>query len=149
MATERTFTIIKPGVLQRRLVGEIISRFENKGFRILAMKAMKIPDSIVKKHYSEHIGKDFYEPLIKYMTSDPVIIMVLERENAVESLRRLAGSTNSDIAEHGTIRGNYAIGTRKNIIHASDSIESAEREIELFFQREEILSYSDSMKEWY
>ena len=149
MAIERTFPIIKPGILQRRLVGEIISRFENKGFRILAMKTMKISDKIAERLYSEHIGKEFYEPLLKYMTSDPVIVMVLERENAVASLRRLAGSTNSDIADPGTIRGDYAIGTRKNIVHASDSIESAVRETGIFFSPDEIISYSDSLKEWY
>jgi nucleoside-diphosphate kinase len=149
MAVERTFTIIKPGVLQRRLVGDIISRFENKGFRILAMKIMLISENIAKKHYSEHVGKEFYEPLLKYMTSNPVIVMVLERENAVASLRKLAGSTNSEIAEIGTIRGDYAMGTRKNIVHASDSIESAVREIEIFFSQDEIINYSDSLKEWF
>ncbi len=149
MAIERTFTIIKPGILQRRLVGEIISRFENKGFRILAMKTMKISDKIAEKHYSEHKGKEFYDPLLKYMTSDPVIVMILERENAVASLRRLAGSTNSENAEIGTIRGDYAIGTRKNIVHASDSMESAVRETGIFFRQDEIINYSDSLEEWY
>ncbi len=149
MAIERTFTIIKPGVLQRRLVGEIISKFETKGFRIIAMKTMKIPVKIAEKHYSEHIGKGFYEALLKYMTSDPVVIMVLERENAVTSLRKLAGATNPDSAEPGTIRGDYGVSTKKNIVHASDSIESAVREIDIFFNKEEIINYTDSLKEWY
>ncbi|MCK5674451.1 MAG: nucleoside-diphosphate kinase [Spirochaetales bacterium] len=149
MAVERTFTIIKPGALQRRLIGEIISKFETKGFRILGMKTMKIPVEIAEKHYSEHLGKAFYEPLLAYMTSDPAVVMVLERENAVESLRRLAGSTNPDSAEPGTIRGDYGVTTKKNIVHASDSPESAKREIDIFFNKEEIINYSDSLKEWY
>ena len=149
MAIERTFTIIKPGALQRRLVGEIISRFESKGFRILAMKTMKISLETAEKHYSEHIGKDFYESLLKYMISDPAIVMVLERENAVTSLRKLAGATNPDSAEPGTIRGDYGVTTKKNIVHASDSIDSAVREIAIFFRPDEIISYHDSLKEWY
>ena len=149
MAIERTFTIIKPGALQRRLVGEIISRFESKGFRILAMKTMMIPVKIAEKHYIEHLGKGFYESLLKYMTSDPAIVMVLERENAVTSLRKLAGATNPDNAEPGTIRGDYGVTTKKNIVHASDSLESAVREIEIFFKPEEIINYTDSLKEWY
>ncbi len=149
MAIERTFTIIKPGALQRRLVGEIISRFETKDFRILAMKTMRISLEIAEKHYSEHIGKPFYEPLLKYMTSDPAVVMVLERENAIPSLRKLAGATNPDSAEPGTIRGDYGVTTKKNIVHASDSIETAVREISIFFKPEEIINYSDSLKEWY
>lgn len=149
MAIERTFTIIKPGALQRRLVGEIISRFETKGFRILAMKTMKISVETAEKHYSEHEGKPFYEPLLAYMTSDPAIVMVLERENAVTSLRKLAGATNPDSAEPGTIRGDYGVTTKKNIVHASDSLESAVREISIFFKQDEIINYSDSLKEWY
>lgn len=149
MAIERTFTIIKPGALQRRLVGELISKFETKGFRILGMKTMKIPVEIAEKHYQEHIGKAFYEALLAYMTSDPAVVMVLERENAVESLRTLAGSTNPDSAEPGTIRGDFGVTTKKNIVHASDSLESAAREIDIFFNEEEIINYSDSLKEWY
>ncbi len=149
MAIEQTFTIIKPGILQRRLTGEIICRFESKGFRILGLKSMLIPLKTAEEHYKEHKGKVFYEPLLEYMTSDPVIVMVLERENAIESLRKLAGATNPDNAAPGTIRGDFGVTTRKNIIHASDSRESAEREIKLFFSGEEILNYSDSLDEWY
>ena len=149
MAIERTFTIIKPGVIQRRLVGEIISKFETKGFRILGMKTMKIPIEIAEKHYAEHMEKSFYKNLLAYMTSDPTVVIVLERENAVESLRRLAGSTNPDNAEPGTIRGDFGVTTNKNIVHASDSPESAKREIDIFFKKEEIINYSDSLKEWY
>jgi nucleoside-diphosphate kinase len=149
VAIERTFTIIKPGVLQRRLIGEIISRFETKGFRILGMKTMRIPLVVAEKHYAEHIGKSFYDSLLTYMTSDPAVVLVLERENAVESLRKLAGSTNPDNAEPGTIRGDFGVTTKINIIHASDSLESAVKEIDIFFDRNEIIIYSDSLKEWY
>ena len=149
MAIERTFAIIKPGALQRRLVGDIIARVETKGFRILAMKTMKISLETAEEHYSEHLGKAFYESLLAYMTSDPAIVMVLERENAVTSLRKLAGATNPDSAEPGTIRGDYGVTTKKNIVHASDSLESAVREINLFFKQDEIINYSDSLKDWY
>ena len=149
MSIEHTFTIIKPGILQRRLLGNIISKFEAKGFRIIAMKMIKISDQIAEKHYGEHKGKDFYLPLIKYMTSEPVIVMVLERENAIKSLRKIAGATNPDQAEQGTIRGTYGVSTRKNIIHASDSIESATKEIELFFKQDELYIYNDNLGEWF
>ena len=149
MAIERTFTILKPGALQRRLIGDIISKFETKGFRILGMKAMRIPKETAEKHYKEHKGKAFYESLLTYMTSDPAVVMVLERENAVDSLRKLAGSTNPDNAEPGTIRGDFGVTTKKNIVHASDSLKSAAREIDIFFNENEIMSYSDSLKEWY
>ena len=149
MAIERTFSIIKPGALQRRLVGKIISRFEYKGFRILAMKTMRISNKIAEIHYQEHKGKDFYEPLLKYMTSNPAVVMILERENAIDSLRKLAGSTDPHNAESGTIRGDYGVTTQKNIIHASDSLESAIREIDIFFKKEEIINYSDSLNDWY
>ena len=149
MSIERTFTIIKPGILQRRLLGNIISKFEAKGFRIIAMKMIKISDAVAEKHYGEHKGKDFYMPLIKYMTSEPVIVMILERENAIESLRKITGSTNPDEAEAGTIRGTYGVSTRKNIIHASDSTESADKEISLFFKSEELHIYNDNLREWF
>ena len=149
MSIERTFTIIKPGILQRRLLGNIITKFEEKGFRIIAMKMIKISDALAEEHYREHKGKDFYIPLLKYMTSEPVIVMVLERENAIESLRKITGSTNPDEAEAGTIRGIYGVSTRKNIIHASDSTESADKEISLFFKSEELHIYNDNLKEWF
>jgi len=149
MSIEHTFTIIKPGILQRRLLGNIITKFEEKGFRIIAMKMIKISDALAEEHYGEHKGKDFYIPLLKYMTSEPVIVMVLERENAIESLRKITGATNPDEAEAGTIRGIYGVSTRKNIIHASDSTESADKEISLFFKSEELHIYNDNLKEWF
>lgn len=148
MAHERTFSMLKPGVLQRRISGEIISRIEKKGFHVTAMKIMRISEELCRRHYGEHEGKAFFPGLIAYMTSGPVIAMVLEGENAIAHLRLLCGATNVDEAAPGTIRGDYASVTRMNIIHASDSVESAEREIKLFFKPEEILEYVDDSAHW-
>lgn len=149
MAKERTFMMIKPGVLQRRLFGEVMSRIEKKGFNIIAMKMLRITPELAEQHYGEHKGKPFYEPLMKYMTSDLSIAMVLERENAIAVLRQIAGATNPDEATPGTIRGDYAVITRRNILHASDSAESAQREINLFFKPDEIFTYVDDNERWY
>ncbi len=148
MAMERTFAMLKPGVLQRRLAGRIITRLEDKGFNISAMKLTKLTRELAETHYAEHKGKDFYEPLLKYMTSSTVIMMVLERENAIAALRNLAGPTNVDEAAPGTIRGDFGVITRRNLIHASDSPESAEREIKLFFGEEEIKPFTDGNSKW-
>lgn len=104
---------------------------------------------IAERHYGEHKGKEFYEPLLEYMTSSPVIMMILERENAVTALRNLAGPTNVDEAAPGTIRGDFGVITRRNLIHASDSPESAEREIALFFSKEDITPFEDGNSRWY
>lgn len=149
MAIERTFAMLKPGVLQRRLAGEIISRLEKKGFNIAALKMALLTREIAERHYGEHKGKEFYEPLLEYMTSSPVIMMILERENAVTALRNLAGPTNVDEAAPGTIRGDFGVITRRNLIHASDSPESAEREIALFFSKEDITPFEDGNSRWY
>jgi nucleoside-diphosphate kinase len=149
MPYERTFAMLKPGVLQRRIVGDIITRMENKGLKLIGMKMMSLSREICEKHYSEHKGKEFYEPLLKYMTAGPVLAMVLTGENAIRLLRILTGPTNVEEAQPGTIRGDYCMLTRKNILHASDSLESAEREISLFFKDEEILEYEAGNEEWY
>jgi len=149
MEKERTFAMIKPGVLQRRIFGEVITRLEQKGFNIIAMKMLEITKKLAETHYGEHKGKPFYEPLVKYMTSGTSVAMVLERENAIATLRQISGATNPDEATPGTIRGDYAVITRRNIIHASDSPESAKREIELFFTKDEIFSFEDGNDKWY
>ncbi len=143
MAHQRSFGMLKPGVLQRRIVGEIIGRIERKGLHITALKIMNIPESLCRKHYQEHQGKEFYEPLVQYMMSNSVVAMVIEGESAITRLRMLCGATNIDNAAPGTIRGDYASTTRMNIIHASDSVESAEREIDLFFSSGEIAKHQD------
>jgi nucleoside-diphosphate kinase len=149
MAKERTFALIKPGVLQRRLFGEVLQRMEKCGFNIIALKMIHISKELAEKQYAEHEGKSFYEPLIEYMTSDVSIAMVVERENAIAALRRLAGPTNPDEASPGTIRGDFGVITRRNILHASDSPESAQREIGLFFADDEIFSFEDGNEKWY
>ena len=148
MACEQTFAMCKPEVLQRRILGDVISRMERKGFHIRALKTMRLSTELCSTHYAEHEGKSFYEALLKYMTSGPVVTMVLEGENAISQLRLLCGPTNPDNAEPGTIRGDYAAITRMNIIHSSDGKESARREIDLFFKPEEILEYDDDNKHW-
>ena len=149
MGIERTFAIIKPGILQRRLVGEVISKIEKKGFNIIGMKLLTLSKEIAEEHYAEHKGKEFYEPLMEYMTSAPSIALVMERENAIAVLRQVAGKTNPDEASPGTIRGDFAVITRRNIIHASDSVESANREMALFFNEEELFPFEDGNACWY
>ncbi len=136
---ERTFVAIKPDGVERGLVGEILMRFEKKGYKIVAMKMMKMTLDIAEKHYAEHIGKPFYDNLVKYMTSGPIIAMVLEGINVVSQVRRIMGKTDPNIAEIGTIRADYAQRQEVNIIHGSDSLESAKREIGIFFKEDEII----------
>jgi len=148
MPMETTFTMLKPGVLQRTLAGEIITRIEKKGLQIVAMKMMNLPLELVETHYGEHKGKPFYDYLVKVMTSGPVIAMALKGDNAIAMLRKICGPTSPDQAEPGTIRGDYAMHTPRNLIHASDSPESAARELALFFKPEEILSWEAPYEIW-
>jgi nucleoside-diphosphate kinase len=148
MAVERTFSMMKPGVLSRRLAGEILSRIERKGFDIIGMKLMKIPRSLAQEHYAEHREKSFFGELVDYITSGPVIAMILEGENAVQMLRVLCGPTRAVEAAPGTIRGDYSMHTQLNIIHASDSVEAARREIGLFFKPEELIDWKDGNNGW-
>jgi nucleoside-diphosphate kinase len=146
---ERTFVMLKPGILQRRLVGELIQRFEQKGLKIIALKIMHIDKSMAEIHYAEHRGKGFYEELAAYIVSGPVIAMILEAQEAISLVRRLIGSTNIHDALPGTIRGDFAAQTTLNIVHASDSKVSAEREMALFFKPEEIYDWEDGNAQWF
>lgn len=148
MALERTFTMLKPGVLSRRIAGEILTRIERKGLTIRALKMMKIDRELAETHYVEHRGKDFFTSLVDYITSGPVVAMVLEGDGAIAMLRRLCGPTKAEEAAPGTIRGDYGMHTSLNIIHASDSPESAAREIGLFFRPDEILEWEDGNHGW-
>jgi len=148
MAYEQTFCMLKPGILQRRIVGEVLTRLERKGLKLIAMKLMQIPRPLCEKHYEEHKGKSFYNDLVDYMTSGPVICMVVAGENAIKFVRALAGATNPQDAAVGTIRGDYAMITQNNVIHASDSPETARREIDLFFEQDEIVEYEDGNGAW-
>lgn len=140
--------MIKPDAVQRELIGEIVSRFECKGMRLVAMKLMKIPKETAEKHYGEHKGKKFYDSLISYITSGPVLAMVWEGEDAVSVCRNIMGKTNPKESAPGTIRGDYGMQTGRNIIHGSDSPESAEREIALFFKPEELITYERAVDRW-
>lgn len=145
---ERTFCMVKPDGIQRGLIGEILSRFERRGIKICALKMIKIPKELAERHYAEHKGKSFYESLIEYITSGPVVCMVLEGDNAVSIVRAMMGKTNPQDAAAGTIRGDLAIQTGRNIVHGSDSPESAKREIELFFNDYEIQKYIRIDETW-
>jgi nucleoside-diphosphate kinase len=146
---EHTFAMLKPGVLQRRLAGEVISRFERKGLKIIALKLMNMDAALVQAHYKEHLGKDFYEKLREYTLSGPVVAMVLEGEGAIAAVRRLIGPTDVNAAPPGTIRGDFCYQTRLNIVHASDSKESAEREIGLFFKPGDLIPWEDGNGQWF
>ncbi|KAA0009883.1 nucleoside-diphosphate kinase [Thermoplasmatales archaeon ex4484_30] len=145
---ERTFLMIKPDGVQRRLIGKILQRIEQSGFKIVAMKFLKVSQEMAEKHYEMHKGKPFYEGLIKYITSGPVLAMIVEGENAIERIRRLVGSTDPQKAEPGTIRGDFAQHIGRNIIHASDGKETAEKEINLWFKKEEIVEYGMQDDRW-
>lgn len=145
---ERTFVMVKPDGVQRGLVGKIVQRFEERGLKICAMKMMKIQKELAERHYGEHKGKGFYEPLLSYITSGPVVCMVLEGENAVASVRTMMGKTNPQDAAPGTIRADYSQVTGRNIVHGSDSSESAKREINLFFNDYEIQKYEKIDEAW-
>jgi nucleoside-diphosphate kinase len=149
MAIERTFSMLKPGVAQRRLMGEIISRIERKGLKIVAMKMRAIDRTLAAAHYAEHEGKPFYAPLIDYIVSGPVVAMAIEGEDAIAALRRLIGPTNAAEAQPGTVRGDFGVRTRLNLIHASDSPESAARELALYFEESDYAEWEDPNHAWY
>lgn len=136
---ERTFVMVKPDGFRRGLVGEILARFERKGFRILALKALRIPQELAERHYAEHREKPFFGSLVAFITSGPVVALVLEGPGAVAEVRRMVGATHPKDALPGTIRGDYATTMDENVIHASASLEDAQREIALFFRPEELL----------
>jgi len=140
--SEKTFVMIKPDGIQRGLVGDILSRFERKGLKIVAMKMIKLDRTLAEKHYVEHKGKSFYPLLIDFISSGPVITFILDGPNSINIVRKLVGATDPIEAEPGSIRGDHVVFTTYNIIHASDSYQSSKKEIELFFSAEEIYSYN-------
>jgi nucleoside-diphosphate kinase len=140
--------MIKPDGVQRGLIGEVIRRVEQKGLKIVGMKMLRISRELAEKHYEEHRGKEFYEPLISYITSSPVVAMVIEGKNAVQIVRKMIGATNPLEASPGTIRGDLGVEIGRNVVHASDSLSSAEREISLYFSEDEIVEYKRIDEEW-
>ncbi|EGQ9767426.1 nucleoside-diphosphate kinase [Vibrio alginolyticus] len=140
MALERTFSIIKPDAVERNLIGEIYNRIEKTGLRIIAAKMVHLTEDQASGFYAEHEGKEFFPPLKEFMTSGPIMVQVLEGENAIARYRELMGKTNPEDAACGTLRADYALSMRHNSVHGSDSPESAAREIEFFFPESEVFS---------
>ncbi len=145
---ERTLIIIKPDGVQRRLIGRIVQRFEDKGLTIAAMKLVQIDRGLAERHYAPHKGKPFYPGLIEYITSGPVVVMVLAGSRAIDISRRVMGKTFGFEAEPGTIRGDFSASKTFNLIHGSDSPESAAAEIALYFRPDELLTYSTAADGW-
>ncbi len=145
---ERTLIILKPDAVQRRLVGRIVDRFEQKGFKIVGLKMMRISPELAEQHYGQHKGKEFYEPLVRYMTSTPVVVMALEGNKAIAIARAMMGKTFGSDADPGTIRGDFAVSNRFNLVHGSDSREAAAREIARFFDEAEIVDYEAGDAGW-
>jgi nucleoside-diphosphate kinase len=138
---ESTLIIIKPDAIQRSLLGEVVSRFERKGLKIIGNKMMRISDLAVEEHYAHHIDKPFFDSLKQHMQSAPVVFLVLSGINAISSVRLIVGPTKAYEADAGTIRGDLGLSGQANIVHASDSLESAEAEIKRFFKEEELFNY--------
>ena len=145
---QRTLVLLKPDAVERGLVGEIISRLEKKGLRFAAIKLMRVTEELAHRHYEEHMGKPFFEGLVGFITSSPVVAMVIEGESAVTVVRGMMGATNPQNAAPGTVRGDLGMTVGPNLVHGSDSEESAAREISLFFSREEVLSYERGIDAW-
>jgi nucleoside-diphosphate kinase len=145
---ERTLVIINPDAVQRGLIGEIVTRFERRGLRIAALKLIHIDEPLARRHYAIHEGKPFYEPLIHYITSSPVVVMVLEGSDAIEIVRRTMGATNPAEAAPGTIRADLGLEIGRNLVHGSDGPETAAFEVGIFFTEEEILSYGRDADCW-
>lgn len=144
---ERTFIAVKPDGVQRGLIGEVIKRFESKGYKVIGLKMLNVSDEQAKAHYAEHEGKPFFPRLIQYIQSGPIVAMVIQGYNAVAGARHLMGSTDPNTAEVGTIRADFAQLKEYNIVHGSDSVESAEREIKIYFNENELFTEGKCMSE--
>jgi nucleoside-diphosphate kinase len=145
---ERTLIILKPDAIQRGLCGQILTRFESKGLQIVGMKFMKIPTTLAETHYEPHKGKPFYPGLVKFMTSSPVIVLALAGKDAINIARKMMGKTFGSQAEPGTIRGDFGVSNSFNLIHGSDSPESATRELGLFFKPDELIEWAPASQGW-
>ena len=145
---ERTLIILKPDAVQRGIAGEILTRFEKKGLQLVGLKLMKIPQQLAETHYEPHKGKPFYPGLVKFMTSSPVIVIALAGKGAIEISRKMMGKTFGSQAEPGTIRGDFGVSNSFNLIHGSDSPESATRELGLFFKPDELQDWTPASQSW-
>ncbi len=145
---ERTFVLLKPDCVQRRLMGQILERFENKGLNVIAMKMLVVTPELSKQHYAEHVSKPFYPNLESFITGGPVVAMVLEGLEVIRVVRDLLGATSGLKAAAGTIRGDYSSSRQMNLVHASDGAEAAAREIGLYFKPNELCAYTPTVKPW-
>jgi len=148
MAVQRTLVLCKPDALQRGLIGRIVARFEDKGLKIAGLKMLRVDEDLAERHYVEHLEKPFYPELRDFITSSPLVAIAIEGENAVEVVRGLMGVTNPQTATPGTIRGDFGLNLTKNLVHGSDSLASAERELALFFSADEIHDYDLTIGAW-
>lgn len=148
MSVERTLIIVKPDGVQRGLISEVLGRFEKRGLKIVGLKLMQVDEDLAKRHYAEHEGKPFFDGLVGYITSAPVVVGVLEGPSAVSAVRKTVGATKPQEAEAGTIRGDLGITIGRNLVHASDSVESGKRETSIFFNDNELLSYGRDLDQW-
>jgi nucleoside-diphosphate kinase len=149
MPAERTLVLLKPDCVQRRLMGQIISRFEEKGFNLIAMKMMQVTPALSKQHYAEHVQKPFYPGLEKFITASPILAMVVEGLEAIRVTREMLGATSGLKAAAGTIRGDYSSSRQMNLVHASDGPEASAREIALYFKPDELHSYAPTLTPWF
>ena len=148
MSQERTFLAVKPDAVQRGLVGEIIQRFEKRGYKLVGLKMMQVSRETAETHYGEHKGKPFFDGLVSFITSSPIVAMAWEGNNVIAVARKMMGATNPQNAEPGTIRGDYAVDFGMNVIHGSDSPDSAQRELGIFFKPEELSGWERHIDRW-
>ncbi|MCL4802827.1 MAG: nucleoside-diphosphate kinase [Anaerolineae bacterium] len=145
---EQTLVLVKPDGVQRGLVGEIVTRLERRGLKLLGMKFMQVSRELASTHYEAHVGKPFYEGLVSYITSSPIVAMVWEGKDAIQIVRTTMGATNAATAAPGTIRGDFAVEIGRNLVHGSDGVESAAREVSLFFKADELVNWSRETDRW-
>ena len=148
MPTQRTLVLCKPDAVQRGLVGRILTRFEDRGLRIVGLRMVQFDETLADRHYREHLEKPFYPNLRAFITSSPAVAMAIEGDDVVAVVRSMMGTTNPKAAQPGTIRGDYGLDGTMNLVHGSDSSESAERELELFFGPGELFEYDQTVSEW-
>ena len=148
MSMQRTLVLCKPDTIQRGLVGRVVSRFEEKGLKLVGMKMLRVDESLAGRHYAEHVEKPFYADLLAFITASPIVALAVEGDNAVEVVRNLMGVTNPQKAGSGTIRGDFGLNLTMNLVHGSDSLASAQREVALFFAPEELHDYEIALRKW-
>jgi nucleoside-diphosphate kinase len=146
---ERTLVLLKPDCVQRRLMGEVIGRFERKGLNVIAMKMLQVTPELSKKHYAEHVAKPFYPNLESFITASPIVALVVEGLEAIRVVREMLGATSGLKAAPGTIRGDYSSSRQMNLVHASDGPEASAREIELYFAKDQVFGYEPTLKPWF